>query len=137
MTTRKRTDNTMTTRKGQTTQWPQEKGQTTQWPQEKDRQHNDHKKKDRQHNDHKKKVKQRSTKQCTKIKDRVTRTPLKIGCELRCSWRVSSSCSTSGTRRVTLFTNPVINHEWGKGREVLTTSGNHPWSFVTHILRNG
>jgi hypothetical protein len=30
-----------------------------------------------------------------KTKDRVTRTPLKTGGELRCSGRVSSSCSTS------------------------------------------
>jgi hypothetical protein len=28
--------------------------------------------------------------------------------------RVSSSCSPSGTRRVHLVTNPVINHEWRK-----------------------
>jgi hypothetical protein len=35
-------------------------------------------------------------------KDRVTQTPLK----LRCSGRVSSSCSTSGTRRLNLVTNP-------------------------------
>jgi hypothetical protein len=34
---------------------------------------------------------------------------------------VSSSCSTSGTRHVTLITNPVISHEWGKDREVFTT----------------
>jgi hypothetical protein len=34
-----------------------------------------------------------------KTKDRVTRTPLKTGGKLRCSERVSSSCSTSGTRR--------------------------------------
>ena len=31
--------------------------------------------------------------------------------ELRCSGRVSSSYSTSGTRRVNLVTNPVINRE--------------------------
>jgi hypothetical protein len=36
-------------------------------------------KKDRQHNDKKKKDKQRSTKHTHKIKDRVTRTPLKTG----------------------------------------------------------
>jgi hypothetical protein len=40
-----------------------------------------------------------------KTKDGVTRTPLKSGGEFRCSGRVSSSCSTSDTRRV----NPVIN----------------------------
>jgi hypothetical protein len=40
--------------------------------------------------------------------------------EPRCSGRVSSSCSTSDTRRVTLITNPVISHERGKEREVPT-----------------
>jgi hypothetical protein len=35
-----------------------------------------------------------------KTKDRVTRTPLKTGGELRCSGRVRNSCSTSGNRRV-------------------------------------
>jgi len=37
-----------------------------------------------------------------KTKDRVTRTPQKTWGELRCSGKVSSACSTSGTRRVTL-----------------------------------
>jgi len=37
-----------------------------------------------------------------KTKDRVTRTSLKTGGELRCSGRVNSSCSTSGTCRVSL-----------------------------------
>jgi hypothetical protein len=54
-----------------------------------------------------------------KAKDRVTRTPLKTGGELRCSGRVSCSCYTSGTRRVNLVTNPVIGREWGKDREVV------------------
>ena len=44
-------------------------------------------------------------------KDRVTRTLQQTGAELRCSGRVCSSCSISGTRRVNLATNPVINHE--------------------------
>ena len=57
------------------------------------------------------KDKQRSTKHTRKTKDRVTRTPLKTGDELRCSGRVSSSCSTSDTRRVNIVTNPVIIHE--------------------------
>jgi hypothetical protein len=48
------------------------------------------------------KDKQRSTKHTNKTKDRVTRTPLKTGDEFRCSGRVSSSCSTSDTRRVNL-----------------------------------
>ena len=82
-------------------------------------------KKNRQHNGQKKKVrkdKQRSTKHTYKTKDRVTRTPLETGGELRCSRRICSSCSTSGTRHVNLVTNPVINHEWGKDGEVLTTN---------------
>ena len=66
----------------QTTQWPKEKVQTD---------------------------KQRSTKHTYKTKDRVT--PLKTGGELSCSGRVSSSCSTSGIRRVNLVTNPVISRE--------------------------
>ena len=97
-----------------------EEEQTTQWPKEKVQ-----------------KDKQRSTKHTYKNKDQVTRTPLKTGDELRCSRRVSSSCFTSGTRRVNLVANPVINREWGKDREVLTTSGTHPWSFVKQIFHNG
>ena len=72
-----------------------------------------------------------------KNKDRVTRTPLKPGGELRCCGRVSSYCSTCGTRCVNLVTNPVISDEWGKDREVFTTSGAYPWSFVTQIFHNG
>jgi len=48
------------------------------------------------------KDKQRSTKHTRTTKDRLTRTPLKIGAELGCS---------GGTRRVNLVTNPVISHE--------------------------
>ena len=81
--------------------------------------------------------KQRSTKHTCKTKDRVTRTPLKIGGELRCSERVSSSCSTSATRRVILATNPVISHERGKDREVLTINGAYPWLFVKQISHSG
>jgi hypothetical protein len=68
-----------------------EQEQTTQWPKRKVQ-----------------KEKQRSTKHTHKIKDRVTRTPLKSGGELRYSERVSSYCSTSGFRRVNLVTNLVI-----------------------------
>ena len=68
--------------------------QTTQWSKEKVQ-----------------KDKQRSTKHTYKTKDRVTQTPVKTGGELRCSGKVSSSCSTSGTRRVNLVTNPVISRE--------------------------
>ena len=48
------------------------------------------------------KDKQQSTKHSYKTKERVTRTPLEIGGELRFPGRVSSSCSTRGTRRVNL-----------------------------------
>jgi hypothetical protein len=86
------------------------------------------KSKDRQQ---KKMDKHRSTKHPHKTKDRVTRTPLKTGMwgELRCSGRVSSSCTTRCTYRVNLATNPVISHEWGKDREVLVTNGIYTWSF--------
>jgi hypothetical protein len=97
-----------------------EEEQTTQWPKEKVQ-----------------KDKQRSTKHTYKTKDRVTQTPLKTGGELRCPGRVGSSCSTSGTRRVNLVINLVLSREWGKDREVLTTSGTYPWSFVTQIFHNG
>ena len=44
-------------------------------------------------------------------KDRVRRTPLKTGGELGCPTKVSSSCSTSGTHRVSLGTNPDMNQK--------------------------
>jgi hypothetical protein len=51
---------------------------------------------------------------------------------------VSSSCSISGTRRVTLVKTPVISHEWGKKDGIVTTTnGTYPWSSVTQIFRNG
>jgi hypothetical protein len=57
----------------------------------------------------KKKDKQQSTKYADKTKDLETRTPLKTrGDELMCSKRVSSSCSTSGTRRVNIVTKHAI-----------------------------
>ena len=39
-----------------------------------------------------------------KTKDRATRTPIKTGDEFRCCGRVSSSCSTSDIRLLTLTT---------------------------------
>jgi hypothetical protein len=60
-----------------------------------------------------------------KTKDWVTRTPLKTGRQLRCSDRVGSSCSSSGTHRVNIVTNLVIRLKWGKDREVLTLSGTY------------
>jgi hypothetical protein len=56
------------------------------------------------------KDKQWSTKHTHKTKDRVSWTSLKTDGELGCSGRVRNSCSTSGTCRVNLATNPVINH---------------------------
>jgi hypothetical protein len=49
----------------------------------------------------------------------------------------SGSCSTSGTCRVNLVTNPVISHELGKDREIITTSGTYPLSFVTQLFHSG
>ena len=49
-----------------------------------------------------------------------------------CKYRLSEmNLNNSGKRRVNLVTHPVINHEWGKDREVFTASGTYPWSFVT------
>jgi hypothetical protein len=64
-----------------------------------------------------KKDKKRSTKYTHKAKNRVIRTPIKTMGEPSCSRRVSSSCSTSDTRRVNLATNPAINHGRGKDRD--------------------
>jgi hypothetical protein len=50
-----------------------------------------------------------------------------------CSERVSSSCSISGTRRVTFVINPVNSHERGQDRFVITTKGTYRWSFVTDV----
>ena len=72
-----------------------------------------------------------------KNKDRAIRTPLITGDELKYSGRVSSSFSTSGTRRVTLVTKPVIIYKGGKDRIMIMTTGPYPWSFVKQIFRNG
>ena len=72
-----------------------------------------------------------------KTKDRVTRTPLKTGGELRCSGRVGSSCPTSDTRCVNLVTNLVISQERGKDRIVITANGTYPWSFMKQIFHSG
>ena len=98
-------------------------------------------KKNIQHNGQMKKYKRTNNdlKQHThNTRDRITRTQLKTGDELRCSGKVGRCCSISGTNcRVNLVTNPVISHECGKDREVFTTSGTYPWSFVTQIFHNG
>ena len=74
-----------------------------------------------------------------KAKDRVTRAPLNCGGggEPMSSRRVSSTCSISGTCRVTLVTNPMKSHEQGKDRKVFTTCETYPLSFVTQMFCNG
>ena len=47
-----------------------------------------------------------------KLKIKKTTNPTKTGGEIRYSGRVNSSCSTNGTRCVTLVANPMISHEW-------------------------
>ena len=64
-----------------------------------------------------------------KTKDQATQTPIRMGDELRYSRRVSS-----GICQVTLVTNPVISHQRGKDREVVTTSGTYLWSFVFQVF---
>jgi len=54
------------------------------------------------------------------IKHLVTRTSLKTGGILMCFGRESSSCSTRGTRGVTLVTNPMISHEGGEDWILIT-----------------
>ena len=71
-----------------------------------------------------------------KTNDRTTRTPLKTRSELMCSGRVSSSCTTFGNRRVSLVTHPMLSHEWGKDRIVITTNRTYLLSFVTQIFRH-
>ena len=53
-----------------------------------------------------------------KLKIWATWTQLKTGGKLRCSRRVSSSCSTRGTRHVTLVTNLVISPWMRKGSDL-------------------
>jgi hypothetical protein len=72
-----------------------------------------------------------------KTKDRATPTPLKAEGGLGCSERVSSSYSTCDINRITLAMNPVISHERGKDRIVITTNGTYPWSFLIQICHNG
>jgi len=53
-----------------------------------------------------------------------------------CSRSVSSSYSAGGTHRVTLLTHPVICHERGTKRIVITTNGTYLLSSVTQTVRN-
>ena len=69
---------------------------------------------DRQCNDQKKKRTSSDLQNTTqKTKHWATQTALKIGGELRCSGRIGRFCYTCSTRRVTLWTNPVIRMREG------------------------
>ena len=72
--------------------------------------------------------------QQTKTEDRASRTLLKTEGDLWYLGIVSSSCSTCGTRRVTIAKNTGINHEWGNDLIIITTNGTYTWLFVTLIV---
>ena len=48
-----------------------------------------------------------------------------------------SSCSSSGFHWLSLIISPVIGHERGMDRIIITRNGTHPWSFVARLFRNG
>ena len=95
-------------KKEQTTQWPKEKGQKDQ---------------------------QRPTKHTHKTKDRVTLTPLKTGGELRCSGRVNSSCSTSGTNRVLCSCLQNWRGKWPYFSSIVHNLNNHILYMVIFCAR--
>ena len=57
--------------------------------------------------------------------------------ELMCFFRVSSSCSTSGTHRGTLVTNHVKNHEWRTWLSLRQTKHirGHLWQIFTTSVK--
>ena len=59
-----------------------------------------------------------------KLKIEQHEPPLKTGGELRCSGMISSFCSNSDTRCVTIATNSEIRHEGGTDRIVI--NGTYP-----------
>ena len=84
-------------------------------------------KQDRNHNSQRKKNKKRSTIHTHKTKVRVTWTPLKTGGQLRCTGRVGSFCSTSGTRRVNLVNSPYYHKNVFNYGSSLSDKGNLCW----------
>ena len=60
-----------------------------------------------------------------KTKDWATQALLKTGSELRYSRRVSTSCFTSGTRCVTIVTNPMKSYEEEKADATVTTNAHY------------
>ena len=94
--------------------------------------------KNRQHNGQKKKDKKLSTKHTYKTKDRVTRTSLQTGSELRYSvLRVNSSCSTSDTHRVNrvVVTFTIGTSHSGLLRSRLTQK--HTYIYIHPLNRKG
>jgi hypothetical protein len=77
-----------------------------------------------------------------KTKDQVTRTPLKTGGELRCTGMVSSSCSTSGTRRVifsmkNIYASYHISFDFSSRQNVVvffSTCVLHVWLVLTYVI---
>ena len=107
--------------------WRNQRGNQNPYISKKNRQHDGQKKKGQQD-------KQRSTKHTCKTKDRVTRTPLKIGGELRCYGKVSRSCSTIGTHRVLSFIHLwQFEHRWS---EVYAIQ-NYKIKFVSDLRQAG
>ena len=81
----------------------------------KDRKYNGQKKKDKRTNNSLQNITQKG-------KDRAPRPNLKT----RGEHGVIRSCSTCGSCRFTLVTNPIINHKSGKDRTLITTNGTYP-----------
>ena len=69
----------------------------------------------------------------TKQKTWATRTTLKTGGEFGWFGRISSSCYTSGTHRVTLMKNPVISNKGEKCDAVLTTREPINWTILRKL----
>ena len=68
-----------------------------------------------------------------KTKDWATRTSLKPG--INPSNPEEQAVPVLHVTPVTHMTHPVISHEWGKDRIVISTKGSYPWSFVTRRHR--
>jgi hypothetical protein len=59
----------------------------------------------------------------------------KTGNELMCPGRINNYCPTCDICRVTLVTNLMISHQWGKDHIMTTTNGTWSLSFVTQLSR--
>ena len=91
--------------------------------------------KDRQYNGQKNK--KLSTKHTHKTKDRVARTLLKTGGELRCFGQLSSFYSTSGTRRDIFFSKltATVGHLWNYSvRGGFMHTYKYKYEYLTQLL---